>query len=148
MMFYPDKNFIDQLSPGEKFVFLKIICGLVASDRQVTKEELLYLKEVGIKYESSSDTLIEMIKTTDRKSAILLARKITNRSHALVLIKDLCMVANKDTSLEDLEIEYILDIAEAMNIEPLKVREINDIVNEYLFVAKKASVILEQETQI
>lgn len=147
-MFYPDKIFIDQLSSGERFIFLKIICGLVASDRQVTKHELIYLKEVGLKYETNSDTLIEMIKTTDRKSAILLARKITNRAHALVLIKDLCMVANKDTSLEDLEIEYILDIADAMNIEPMKVREINDIVNEYLFVAKKASVILEQETQI
>lgn len=145
-MFYPDKTFIDQLTSGEKFIFLKIICGLVASDKQVTKQELIYLKEVGFKYETSSDSLIEMIKTTDRKSAVLLARKITNRSHALVLIKDLCMVANKDTSLEDLEIEYILDIAESMNIEPIKVREINDIVNEYLFVAKKASVILEQQS--
>ena len=144
-MFYPDQAFINTLSSGERFVFLKIICGLIASDRQVTKEELLYLKEVALKYHTTSETLVDMIKTSNRKSSVILARKITDRSKALVLIKDLCMVANKDTELEDHEIEYILDIADAMQIEPIKVREINDIVNEYLFVAKKASIILEQQ---
>jgi len=144
-MFYPDKTFINTLTSGERFIFLKIICGLVASDRQVSKDELLYLKEVGLKYEVSNDTLVDMIKTTNRKSAMLLARKITNRAKALVLIKDLCMVANKDRELEDQEIEYILDVADAMQIEPIKVREINDIVNEYLFISKKASIILEQQ---
>ena len=144
-MFYPDKTFINTLTSGERFIFLKIICGLVASDRQVSKDELLYLKEVGLKYEVSNDTLVDMIKTTNRKSAMLLARKVTNRAKALVLIKDLCMVANKDRELEDQEIEYILDVADAMQIEPIKVREINDIVNEYLFISKKASIILEQQ---
>ncbi len=144
-MFYPDKTFINTLTSGERFIFLKIICGLVASDRQVSKDELLYLKEVGLKYEVSNDALVDMIKTTNRKSAMLLARKVTNRAKALVLIKDLCMVANKDRELEDQEIEYILDVADAMQIEPIKVREINDIVNEYLFISKKASIILEQQ---
>ena len=30
-MFYPDKNFINTLSNGERFIFLKIICGTVAA---------------------------------------------------------------------------------------------------------------------
>ena len=31
-MFYPDKNFINTLSNGERFIFLKIICGTVAAN--------------------------------------------------------------------------------------------------------------------
>ena len=54
-MFYPDKSFIDSLSAGEKFIFVKVICGLVAIDRQVTREELLYLKELALKYDITAD---------------------------------------------------------------------------------------------
>ena len=37
-MFYPDKNFINTLSNGERFIFLKIICGTVAANRQVSRQ--------------------------------------------------------------------------------------------------------------
>ena len=48
-MFYPDKNFINTLSNGERFIFLKIICGTGAANRQVSREELLYLKDASLK---------------------------------------------------------------------------------------------------
>ena len=73
------------------------------------------------------------------------ARMITDRAKALMLIKDMCMVANIDSSLEDSEIDYILDIAAAMYIEPERVKEINAVVNEYLAVSQKACILLEQE---
>ena len=73
------------------------------------------------------------------------ARMITDRAKALMLIKDMCMVANIDSSLEDSEIDYILDIAAAMHIEPERVKEINAVVNEYLAVSQKACILLEQE---
>ena len=67
-MFYPDKNFINTLSAGEKFIFVKIICGLVAADRQVTREELLYLKELALKYDVESESISTMIKTADHEA--------------------------------------------------------------------------------
>ena len=70
---------------------------------------------------------------------------ITSRPKALMLIKDLCMTANSDVDLADNEIDYILDIAEAMNIEPTMVKDINTIVNEYLALSEKARILLEQE---
>lgn len=144
-MFYPDKNFIDTLSQGERFIFLKIICGTVAANRQVSRAELLYLKEMALKYEVSGESLANMIKSSDRKTLVMQARMITDRAKALTLIKDMCMVSNIDNNLDDHEIDYILDIAEAMNIEPDRVKDINNVVNEYLAVSQKACVLLEQE---
>lgn len=144
-MFYPDKNFINTLSNGERFIFLKIICGTVAANRQVSREELLYLKEAALKYEVSGESLANMIKSSDRTALMMQARMITDRAKALMLIKDMCMVASIDTSLEDSEIDFILDIAAVMHIEPERVKDINAVVNEYLAISQKACILLEQE---
>lgn len=144
-MFYPDKNFISTLSQAERFIFLKVICGLVAADRKVSREELLYLKEVALKYDVGAESLSVMIKTADRKALIHQARMIADRSKALMLIKDLCLIANTDVELEDTEIDYILDIAEAMNIEAERVKDINALVNEYLALSERACLLLEQK---
>ena len=45
----------------------------------------------------------------------------------------------------DDEIDYILDIADAMGIDAERVKEINAVVNEYLEVSQKACILLEQE---
>lgn len=144
-MFHPDRNFIRTLSSGERFIFVKIICGLVAADKQVTSEELMYLRELALKFEVEPESISTMIKTADKPSLIKQARMITSRPKALVLIKDLCMVANTDADLADSEIDFILDIAEAMSIEPDMVKEINAVVNEYLALSQKAGVLLQQE---
>lgn len=145
-MFYPDKNFISTLSQAERFIFLKVICGLVAADRKVSREELLYLKEAALKYDISAESLSVMIKTADKSALIRQARMITDRSKALMLIKDLCLIANTDVDLEDNEIDYILDIAEAMHIEPDRVKDINALTNEYLALSERACLLLEQKT--
>lgn len=144
-MFYPDKDFINSLSEKERFIFLKIICGMVAADRKVSREELIYLKELALKYEVSGDKLSAMIKSSENDILIKQARMITDRVKALALIKDMCMVANIDTELADEEIDFILDVAEAMGVEPQRVKDINAVVNEYLAVSQKAAVLLEQE---
>ncbi len=144
-MFYPDKNFINTLDSTERFIFLKVICGMVACDKQVAKEELLYLRELSLKFEVGSQAIANMIRNSDTKNLIKQARMIEDRSKALMLIKDLCMVANNDMHLADNEIDYILDIAEAMGIDAERVKEINAVVNEYLEVSQKACILLEQE---
>ncbi len=144
-MFYPDKNFINTLSAAERFIFVKVICGLVATDRKVTREEILYLKELALKFDVGAENISTMVKTADKSALLKQARMITERPKALMLIKDLCMTANTDADLADSEIDYILDVAEAMNIEPTLVKDINAIVNEYLSLSQKASILLEQE---
>ncbi|MBR5598945.1 MAG: hypothetical protein IKW39_02785, partial [Alphaproteobacteria bacterium] len=86
-----------------------------------------------------------MIKTANRKALLRQVRMIKERNKALMLIKDLCMVANNDTDLNDEEIEYILDVAEMVEITPMRVREINQAVNDYLELSHKTKILLEQE---
>lgn len=131
-MFYPDQKFISTLSQAERFIFLKVITGLVASDRQVSKEELYYLQELALKYEVDSQTLATMIKTANKDALLRQARLINERPKALMLIKDLCLLANTDKDLADAEIDYILDIAEILDIEPMRVKEINQVVNDLI----------------
>ena len=144
-MFYPDKHFINTLDTTERFIFLKVICGMVACDKHVAKEELLYLRELALKFEIDSQAIVNMIKNSNPKDLVKQARMIEDRSKALMLIKDLCMVANNDMNLGDDEIDYILDIADAMGIDAERVKEINAVVNEYLEVSQKACILLEQE---
>ena len=145
-MFYPDKKFVETLSGAEKFIFLKVICGLVASDRQVTKEELVYLKELAKMYEVDGTSLSNMIKSADRNALLKQARMIDERKKALVLIRDLCVIANNDIDLEDNEISYILDIAEIMGIDPIRVKDINTVVNSYFECEKNMKLLLEIES--
>lgn len=144
-MFYPDKTFILTLNEAERFIFLKIICGMVACDRKVTIEELIYLRELSLKFDIKSENISNMIRTADKSTLIKQARFIKDRKKALMLIKDLCMVANNDLHLDDDEIDYILDIAEIMGIDSERVKEINNIVNEYLSISQRAKELLEQE---
>lgn len=145
MMFHPDKVFVSTLSEGERFIFLKVICGLVAADRKVSADELKYLKEMAVKYDVSPETLATMVKTADKHMLLKQARMINSRPKALMLIKDLCFVANNDVALADEEIDYILDVAQVLDIEPERVQEINEVVNEYLAVSQKAALLLEQD---
>lgn len=144
-MFYPNKQFIKTLSEGERFTYLKIICGMIAMDKKVSQNELSYLKELANKFAVGSESLATMIKTAEHDILVKQARTITNRVTALVLIKDLCMVANNDVELCDEEIDYILDIAEALNIEADRVRDINTVVNQYLEISDKLSELLESD---
>ena len=144
-MFYPNKKFIKTLSDGERFTYLKIICGMIAIDKQVSQAELSYLKELASKYSVTAESLANMIKTANHEILVKQAHTIDNRVTALMLIKDLCMVANTDVELCDDEIDYILDIAEAMNIEADRVRDINTAVNQYLALSDKLSELLESE---
>lgn len=144
-MFYPSKKFVETLSDAERFIFLKVICGMVASDRRVSKNEISYLKELALQFGVSADTITVMVKSSDTKALLKQARMITDRNKALALIKDLCVVANKDIELEDKEIDYILDVAEVLGVDPIRVKDINVVVSSYLDCEKNMKKLLELE---
>ena len=144
-MFYPNREFVSTLSEAEKFIFLKVICGMVASDRRVSKNEIRYLRELAVQYGASADSISAMVKSSDTKALLKQARMITDRKKALTLIKDLCMVANNDIELEDKEIDYILDVADIVGIDPIRVKDINVVVSSYLDCEKNMRKLLELE---
>ena len=145
-MFYPSKEFVRSLSETEKFVFLKVICGIVAADRGVSKSEIRYLKELAFQYGVSGDSISAMVKSSITKDLLKQARMITDRKKALALIKDLCMVANGDIDLEDKEIDYILDVADVVGVDPIRVKDINTVVTTYLECETNMKKLMEIES--
>ena len=138
------EDYIKELSVEEKIVFLKIICCLIKADGNIDENEINFLKKTAEFFGVDNSAVLEVIKVADTIDYVAEARKITNRSHALQLIKELCALANVDDDLDDKELDIIIDSAHAMNIEDEKIILINRWVLDSQIVAQTGRIILEE----
>jgi uncharacterized tellurite resistance protein B-like protein len=72
---------------------------------------------------------------------------ITERTKALHLVKELCYLANSDTGLDDREIDFIIDVAEKVNVDSEKLKQINKWVLDKIVLQKTGEIILETENK-
>ena len=103
-----------------------------------------FLKEISLRYGIDNATVIDIIKNAASINPVEQAKKITDRKHALQLIKELCVLANIDEDLHDNELDIIIDVARACNVEDDKVVLINRWVLDSFILSKTGEVILEQ----
>lgn len=139
-----DGEYIKELTNEEKIVFLKIFCRMIKADGNIDTEEVKFLKEIAKHFGVNGDAVVGIIKMADSIDCVAEARKISNRKHALQLIKDLCVLANIDEDLHDNELDIIVDCADAMGIEEEKVILINRWVLDSQIVAQTGKIILEE----
>ena len=136
--------YIKELSTEEKIVFLKIICKLIKADGSIDEDEIAFLKQTAEIFGVDNNAVLSVIQVADSIDYVAEARKITNRSHALQLIKELCALANVDDDLDDKELDIIIDSAHAMNIEDEKIILINRWVLDSQIVAQTGRIIMEE----
>ena len=55
------------------------------------------------------------------------------------------LLANSDRGLDDEEIDFIIDMAERLNIENEKIKQINKWVLDKIVLLKTGDIILENE---
>lgn len=139
-----DGDYIKTLDYEEKIVFLKIFCAMVRADGVVDAEEIKFLKMISKRYGVDNSTIVDIIKNTADIDYVAEARKITNRQHALQLVKELCVLANIDQDLHDNELDVVIDVARSMGIEDDKIILINRFVLDSLILTKTGQIILEQ----
>lgn len=139
-----DGDYIKELTQEEKLVFLKIFCKLIKADGAIEKQEVEFLKLLSSRYGVSNNVVVNIIKQANVIDCLAEAKKITNRQHALELVKELCVLANIDEDLYDDELDIIIDVARAMNIEDDKVLLINRWVLDSAIVAKTGEIIMER----
>ena len=139
------EDYIKELSVEEKIVFLKVICRLIKADGNIDEDEIEFLKKTTEFFGVNNDAVIGVIKAADSIDYVAEARKITNRSHALQLIKELCALANVDDDLDDNELDIIIETAHAMNIEDEKIILINRWVLDSQIVAQTGRIIMEEK---
>lgn len=139
-----DEDYIKTLSNEEKIIFVKIFCAMVRADGVVDAEEVNFLKNVSLRYGVDSNTVVDIIKNAAGVDYAAEARKITDRQHALQLVKELCVLANIDENLHDNELDVIIDSARAMGVEDEKIVLINRWVLDSFILSRTGQIILEQ----
>lgn len=139
-----DDDYIKTLDYEEKIVFLKIFCAMVRADGVIDAEEIKFLKMISKRYGIDNSTIVDIIKNTADIDYVTEARKITNRQHALQLVKELCVLANIDQNLHDNELDVVIDVARSMGIEDDKIILINRYVLDSLILTRTGQIILEE----
>lgn len=138
-------EYIATLSPEEKRIFVESFCCMVCSDKKVAKEEIDFLKNIGKMYEIPEAEIVNIMKNLNKEEILAKVSQITERKKALQLVKELCFLANSDSGLDDDEIDFIIDIAERLNVENEKIKQINKWVLDKLVLLKTGDIILENE---
>lgn len=138
-------NYIATLSAEEKKIFVECFCCIVCSDKKVSKEEIEFLKNIGKSYGIAEQDIVSIMKALNKDEILEKTKTITNRKKALQLIKELCYLANSDNGLEDEEIDFIIDVAERVNVENEKIKQINKWVLDKIILFKTGDIILENE---
>ena len=138
------EDYIKELTTEEKIVFLKIICRLIKADGSIDEDEIAFLKQTAEFFGVDNSAVLSVIQVADSIDYVAEAKKITNRSHALQLVKELCALANVDDDLNDNELDIIIDSAHAMNIEDEKIILINRWVLDSQIVAQTGRIIMEE----
>lgn len=137
-------DYINELTYDEKISFLKIFCMLVRVDGYIETEEVDFLNMVAQKYGIDSSVVIGIINESENLVLADEVRKISNRTHIMQLIKELCFFANIDENLDEKEVDFIIQIAQLSNIEGEKVVQINRWVLDSLALNKVGKTILGQ----
>ena len=142
-----DGKYIKELTQEEKLVFIKLFCKLINIDGKVEKEEIEFLKFIAARYGLDSNVVVDIIKSANTIDYVAEAKKIVNRQHGLELIKELCVLANVDDEIDDKELDIIIDVAAALNIEEEKILLINRWVLDSAIVAKTGQIIMERNNE-
>ena len=96
-------------------------------------------------YEIPEAEIVNIMKNLNKEEILAKVSQITERKKALQLVKELCFLANSDSGLDDEEIDFIIDIAERLNVENEKIKQINKWVLDKLVLLKTGDIILENE---
>ena len=139
-----DEDYIKTLSKEEKLIFLKIFCTMVRADGVIDADEISFLKKISMRYGIENAAIVDIIKSAAGINPAAEASKITDRKHALQLVKELCVLANIDEDLHDNELDIIIDVARAAGVEDDKVVLINRWVLDSFILSKTGDIILEQ----
>jgi len=138
-------DYIATLSADEKRTFVESFCCMVYADGNVAKEEIEFLKNIGKLYGVPEQEIVTILKSMKKEAVMERVKTITERTKALHLVKELCYLANSDTGLDDREIDFIIDVAEAINIDSEKLKQINKWVLDKIVLQKTGEIIMETE---
>ncbi len=136
-------NFIDSLSSEEKAVFLKSLIFMIKIDGKIDDAERQMAHDlVSIyKLENCGDILKNIGSKEELLSEIL--RTVKDRKKAILLIRELLIIAHIDEDFDEKEMQFIKEVAQKLNIDDRLVLELNQLILDYKLWQFKMEKILE-----
>ena len=135
---------IASLNEDNKLTFLKVFAKLAAADGHIDDEEKEFITDIALRYGVPSARIEEIWRENGEDALIAEVKNIHNRRAALMLIKEMCILAHADDELSDEEVLFIGQTGEAMGVAPAKVEEISNWVIERIIWQEKGRLIFEE----
>ena len=120
-----------------------MIIALIGEDDEVDVKERNFIKEISRQYKISKSEFDLVQIRCSGEELINEAANILDRNKSLFLIKELLTVANTDNNLDDREIDFIIQLSTALNIEDEKIMEINQLVLDQINLLERYHVVME-----
>ena len=136
-------EYVNTLTSREKVLFVRTIIALIGEDGEIEKQERNFIKEIAKQYKISRAEFEKIQVRVPDDDLIQEAEEILDRSKSLFLIKELLTVANTDNDLNDKEIDFIIKLSTALNIEEAKVVEVNQLVLDQINLLEKYNTVME-----
>ncbi len=125
-------EYVVNLSLEEKLLFLRMIIRLIGKDGKIDDNERSFMKELAKQYQIPKECSTQINQVMSEDALMEQAKNLLNRQKSLYLIKELLTVANSDEDLDDKEIDLVIKVGKALQIEDEKVAEINQLVLDYM----------------
>lgn len=138
-------EYVADLSIEDKILFLKMIIRLIGYDNKIDEHERSFVKELARQYKIPGQYWSEINEYVDENELLNAARQL-ERKKALYLIKELLMVANTDNDFDEREIDFVVKVSEATQIESTKVTDINRLVLDQMALIERYHDVMEFET--
>ena len=139
-----DMMIVSQLGENQKIAFMQVFAKLAARDGKIGDDEREFIKSMALTYGVPAKRVEEIWKPIDDTELFNELKNIKNRKAALMLIKEMCILANADENLSDDEVLFIGQVGEAMGVEVSKIQEISEWVLERLIWLEKGRLIFEE----
>ena len=136
-------EYVKSLTSQEKVLFIRMIIALIGEDDEVDVKERNFIKEISRQYKISKSEFDLVQIRCSGEELINEAADILDRNKSLFLIKELLTVANTDNNLDDREIDFIIQLSTALNIEDEKIMEINQLVLDQINLLERYHVVME-----
>ena len=136
-------EYVKSLTSQEKVLFIRMIIALIGEDDEVDVKERNFIKEISRQYKISKSEFDLVQIRCSGEELINEAADVLDRNKSLFLIKELLTVANTDNNLDDREIDFIIQLSTALNIEDEKIMEINQLVLDQINLLERYHVVME-----
>ena len=138
-----EDDFISTLNADEKLLFLRSLLAMIKADGRIDDKERTLAHELARLYDVAGCS--EVLKNPKPKSMLLNEMKALagNRKKAMLLLRELLIIANIDDDFDEKEMSFVEEAARALEIDERLVLELNQLILDYKLLQVRAGKIME-----